>query len=149
MAQLVAHTSVTHNQERHLPAFLESKMTVLFLLNYTTTLFLVFILTGVFTPDNLSMRFVFYTTIVLIVTMVCWRWGRFSVIKRGNYIYIQTFPTFTKISAEEVENLTIIEKHVLVNRKDGSQNKHHFMFGPSGGIHASVTPLIINQIKRL
>ena len=149
MAQLVAHTFVTHNKERHQPLFLESKMTVLFLLNYTTTLFLVFILTGVLTPNNLSMRFVFYTTIVLVVTLACWRWGRLSVIKRGKYIYIQTFPTFTKISAEEVENLSIIEKHVLVNRKDGRQSKHHFMFGPSGGIHSSVIPLIINQIKRL
>ncbi len=120
-------------------------MTVLFLLNYTTTLFLVFILSGVLTPNNLSMRFVFYTTIVLMVTLACWRWGRLSVIKRGKYIYIQTFPTFTKISAEEVENLIIIEKHVLVNRKDGSQSKHHFMFGPSGGIHPSVIPLIINH----
>ncbi|AXR06332.1 hypothetical protein [Salinimonas sediminis] len=124
-------------------------MTVLFLLNYTTTLFLVFILSGVLTPNNLSMRFVFYTTIVLVVTLACWRWGRLSVIKRGKYIYIQTFPTFTKISAEEVENLIIIEKHVLVNRKDGRQSKHHFMFGPSGGIHSSVISLIINQIKRL
>ncbi|QCZ94929.1 hypothetical protein [Salinimonas iocasae] len=124
-------------------------MTVLFLLNYTTTLFLVFIFAGAIAPENQSTRFVFYITVVLMVTLVCWIWGRHSIIKRGNYIYIQTFPTFTKIRAEEIENLTIIEKHVLVNKKDGSQKKYHFMFGPTGGIHDSVTPLIINRIKRL
>ena len=132
-----------------MPLFLVSRMTVLFFLNYTTTLFLVFILTSVLTPDNLFMRFVFYTTIAAMVALVCWVWGRYSIIKRGKYIYIHTFPTFTKISVEEVENLIVTDKHVLVTKKEGSQTKHHFMFGPSGGIHDSVSPLIINQIKRL
>lgn len=130
-------------------SFWESKMTVLFLLNYTTSLFLVFILMAALTPDNPYMRFALCSTVVLLVTVVCWIWGRHSIIKRGKYIYIQTFPTFTKISAEEVESLTIIEKHVLVSKKDGSQSKFHFMFGPSGGIHSSVAPLVINKIKRL
>lgn len=104
---------------------------------------------GALTPDNPYMRFALYLTVILLVTVVCWIWGRHSIIKRGKYIYIQTFPTFSRISAEEVGSLTIIEKHVLVNKKDGSQSKFHFMFGPTGGIHASVAPLIVNQIKRL
>lgn len=124
-------------------------MTVLFLLNYTTTLFLVFIFAGALAPENQSVRIAFYTTVVLMVTLVCWIWGRHSIIRRGKYVYIQTFPTVTKIHEEEIENLTIIEKHVLVNKKDRSQKKHHFMFGPTEGIHDSVTPLINNQIKRL
>ncbi len=124
-------------------------MTFIFFFNYSIALLISFSILRIFTPEDPTGAMVFNILIVVIVALICWKWGRYSVRKRGGYIYIYNFPECHKVTTSEVEDLTIIEKHILVNKKDGCQLRYHFLFGPKGGIHASAQPLIIDKIKRL
>ncbi len=124
-------------------------MTCIFFFNYSIALLISFSILGIFIPDDTTGAVIFTTLVVGIVTLVCWRWGRYSVRRRGDFVYIHNFPECHKVIASEIKDITMIEKYILVNKKDGSQLTYHFLFGPSGGIHESAQAMVTDKIKKL
>ncbi len=124
-------------------------MNFVFFFNYTTALLISISILSIFAPEDPAYATIFKTALVTVVTWICWKWGRYSIRKQGQYIYIHNFPECHKVIANEVVNLTLIEKHVLINTKDGRQLTYYFLFGPSGAIHESAQSMVIDQTQKL